>query len=121
MPATILAVDDDWMNREMMQAHLENAGFRVLLANSGAKALEVAVSEHPDLILLDVRMPGMDGYEACTLLKSTTETRHIPVLMITALEDEESKNRGLEAGADGFVPKPFDLEHMLTQIHRYIR
>ncbi len=120
MPATILAVDDDWMNREMLQAHLENAGFRVLLANSGTKALEIAASEHPDLILLDVRMPGLDGYETCIQLKAAPQTQHIPVLMITALEDEETKARGREAGAADFVPKPFDLDQMLHQIRHFL-
>jgi CheY-like chemotaxis protein len=120
MPATILVVDDDWMNREMLQAHLENAGFRVLLANSGAKALDIVAAQPPDLILLDVRMPGLDGYEVCALLRSSPDSRAIPVLMMTALEDEESKQRGLEAGANGFVPKPFDVGLMLTKIHQYI-
>jgi DNA-binding response OmpR family regulator len=120
MPATILAVDDDWMNREMLQAHLENAGYRVLLAHNGTKALEIAASEHPNLILLDVRMPGMDGFETCAQLKASPETQQIPVLMITALEDFESKTRGLEAGAADFVPKPFDLDQMLAQIRHFI-
>jgi CheY-like chemotaxis protein len=120
MAATILVVDDDWMNREMLQAHLEYAGLRVLLAHNGPKALEIAASDPPDIVLLDVRMPGMDGYEVCAALKSSPKTQHIPVLLTTAMEDEESKSRGIEAGADDFVSKPFEVDQMLAQIQRFL-
>src|SRR5262249_40763874 len=119
MPGTILIVDDDWMNRELLQAHLENAGYQALTTNNGTKALELAGSHLPNLILLDVRMPGLDGYEVCSRLKSSEVTGHIPVLLITALEDDESKLKGAAAGADDFVPKPIDIDHMLAQIHRF--
>ena len=119
MPVTILIVDDDWMNRELLQAHLENAGFQTLTTNNGSKALEIAGAQLPSLILLDVRMPGLDGFEVCSRLKSAQATSHIPVLLITALEDEEAKLKGVESGADDFVPKPIDIDHMLAQINRF--
>ena len=121
MSATILIVDDDWMNREMIQAHLESAGFRVLNANSGARGLEIVATEPVDLMLLDVRMPNMNGYEVCAQLKSSDATRHIPVLMMTALEDEATKVQGVDAGADDFVAKPYDMVIMLTRIRSLLR
>lgn len=120
MAATILIADDDWMNRELMQAHLEHAGFHVLTANNGAKALEVARSELPNLVVLDVRMPLLDGYQVCVHLKSTPATSHIPVFLITALEDEASKRKGAESGADDFVSKPFEINDILARIQRFL-
>src|SRR5690349_20773762 len=87
---TILVVDDDYLGRELLQAHMENAHYKVILANSGAKALELAQAEQPDIILMDVNMPGLNGYKACQQLKNTPATRHIPVLLMTAMDDEEN-------------------------------
>lgn len=121
MSATILIVDDDWMNREMMQAHLESAGYTVLTANSGTKGLELLASNPVDLLLLDVRMPGLNGYEVCARLKSADATRNIPVLLMTALDDEVSKTQGVEAGADDFVAKPYDMMIVQTRIRSLLR
>ncbi len=112
----ILIVDDDWLNCEVLEAYLESAGYVVLSAHDGARAFAV-ISETPvDLVLLDVRMPGMDGYEVCAKLKRSPVTRRIPVIMVTALEQEGDKLRAVEAGADGFVTKPFDFPLLLSRI-----
>lgn len=120
MTATILIVDDDYMNREILQAHMDNAGYNVLTANSGAAALEVIQRQLPDLILMDVRMPGMTGYEVCAHLKSQPDTHHLPVLLMTAMDDDEYLANGTAAGADGFLSKPFDMTDIQTHIQRLI-
>ena len=117
---TILVVDDDYLGRELLQAHMENAHYKVILANSGAKALELAQAEQPDIILMDVNMPGLNGYKACQQLKNTPATRHIPVLLMTAMDDEENMALASESGADGFVSKPFDIPRMFEQIRQLI-
>lgn len=117
---TILVVDDDFLNRELLQAHMENAHYNVILANSGSKALEMAVAYQPDIILMDVNMPGLNGYRVCNELKKTPTTSHIPVLLMTAMDDDENVVLATEAGADGFISKPFDIPHMLEQISRLI-
>ena len=117
---TILVVDDDYLSRELLQAHMENAHYKVILANSGAKALELAEAEQPDIILMDVNMPGLNGYKACQQLKSAPATRHIPVLLMTAMDDEENMALANESGADGFVSKPFDIPRMFDQIRQLI-
>lgn len=120
MTATILIVDDDYMNREILQAHMNNAGYTVLTANSGSAALEILQRQLPDLILMDVRMPGMTGYELCAHLKSQPQTQHLPVLLMTAMDDDENQASVTAAGADGFVAKPFDANNIQAQIHRLI-
>ncbi len=121
MAATILVVDDDFLNRELLQAHMENAQYRVLLANSGEKALIVAADGQPNLILMDVNMTGLNGYDTCSRLKKAEDTRHIPVLLMTAMDDEENKTQAVQAGADGFVSKPFDIHAMLEKIRQLIQ
>ena len=118
---TILIVDDDYLSRELLQAHMENAHYDVLLANSGTKALEVAAAKQPDIILMDVNMPGLSGYKTCIQLKQSPGTSHIPVLLMTAMDDEESIVQAMQSGADGFVAKPFDIPRMFEQIEQLIR
>lgn len=108
MTARILVVDDIEANLRVLQAKLEAKYYSVSLAQSGQIAVQRAISELPDIILLDVMMPGMDGYEVCRQLKSNVRTRHIPIVMLTALTDRDDRLRGLEAGADDFLSKPVD-------------
>jgi two-component system, cell cycle response regulator len=117
---TILVVDDDYLSRELLQAHMENAHYTVMLANSGTKALEMAAAQQPDIILMDVNMPGLSGYTVCNQLKKSPATGHIPVLLMTAMDDEENIAQAVEAGADGFVSKPFDIKRMFAQINKLI-
>ncbi len=120
MSVMILIVDDDYMSRDVLQAHLENVGYQVMTANSGAKALQLAEERQPDLILMDVRMPVMNGYDACVQLKSQPPTAHIPVLLVTALEDEQALEYSQQVGADGLVTKPFNAVDLLEQISRLV-
>ena len=121
MSARILVVDDNLANRRLLQAKLEARYFQVLLAESGQKALDVADAELPDIILLDVMMPGMDGYEVCERLKASPRTAFIPVVMVTALSQQEHRLKGLQAGADDFVTKPFDDFSLMTRINALLR
>ena len=117
----ILVVDDDWMNREVMEAHLVGANYDVMVAHNGEKALKLAQATPPDLILLDVRMQGMSGYDVCRKLKVHEATRFSPVVMVTALESEADKLEAINAGADDFISKPFTGLMMLTRVKNLLR
>lgn len=121
MSARILVVDDNLANRRLLQAKLEARYFEVLLAENGQRAIEIATSELPDIILLDVMMPGMDGHEVCTQLKANPQTAFIPIVMVTALSQQEHRLKGLQAGADDFVTKPFDDFSLMTRINALLR
>ena len=118
----MLVVDDNSTNRRLMQATLEAKYYTVMLAANGPEALAAALNFSPQVILLDIMMPGMDGFEVCRRLKSDDRTRHIPVVMLTALNDAEDRVRGLNAGADDFLSKPVaevDLTARLDTLTRY--
>ncbi|WP_322996631.1 HD domain-containing phosphohydrolase [Castellaniella sp.] len=104
--ATILLVDDESTNLQVLR-HTLQADYRLLFAKDGPTALALVEKNHPDLILLDVMMPGMSGHEVCTTLKSKSDTRHIPIIFITALSDPDDERRGLELGAVDYITKPF--------------
>jgi two-component system cell cycle response regulator len=122
MTARILVVDDIEANRRLLQAKLEAQYHTVLLAENGPQALEVARQEHPEIILLDVMMPGMDGYEVCQRLKADPATSYIPVVMVTALSEMEDRVKGLDTGAEDFLTKPVDdflLNSRISALMRY--
>src|SRR5690606_21177899 len=121
MSARILVVDDLEPNVRLLRAKLEAEYFEVLTADSGFEAIEVARAEQPDLILLDVMMPGMDGFETCQRLKDDPKTRHIPVVMVTALDQQEDRVSGLRAGADDFLTKPIDDVALLARVRSLLR
>ncbi|MDE2573508.1 MAG: response regulator, partial [bacterium] len=104
---TILVVDDDKNIRKIIAANLELAGYRVLAASSGSAALELLDVQMPDLILLDVMMPVMDGYEVCRRVRTHPVGTHVPVIMLTAKGESEDKVQGLDSGADDYITKPF--------------
>jgi len=120
-PARILVVDDEDRNRRLLAAMLEAEGYVVLEAANGERALELALQSPPDLILLDIMMPGMDGYEVARALKADTATQAIPVVMVTALDDRDSRLRGLEAGAEEFVTKPVDRNELCIRVRNLLR
>jgi len=114
-PVTILAVDDQQANLRLLDAVLSPRGYRVVRASSGEQALELLPSSGVDLVLLDIVMPGIDGYEVCRRIRGTPETAFLPVVMITASGNQE-KTRAIEAGADDFVSKPFDQSELLARV-----
>ena len=120
-PAVILVVDDELMNREMLQICLTSEGYEVQQAQSGEKALEIIAVRPPDLVLTDVRMHGISGYQLCAQLKADAATRTIPVVIVTGLGSDEDKQQGIRAGADDFVEKPLNLPVMLNRIKSLVR
>jgi two-component system cell cycle response regulator len=121
MTARILVVDDIAANLRLLEAKLISEYYEVLLASSGPEALEVAFAQVPDVILLDVMMPGMDGFETCRALKGDPRTQHIPVVMVTALTESTERVRGLEAGADDFLSKPVHTATLFARLRALLR
>lgn len=125
--STILIVDDNLAGRETLKGLLYGRGYELVFAANGIDALKMADEVTPDLILLDVMMPGMDGFEVCQRLRANPKVAEVPVIMVTALDDRESRLRGIEAGADDFVSKPFDHAELrkrvetITRLNRYRR
>ena len=117
----ILCVDDEPKNLELLEALLVPRGYDVIMAVNGSEALAKVVLDHPDLILLDVMMPNLDGYEVCRKIKSTKETQFLPVVMITSLAGEEERIRGVEAGCDDFISKPFDKNELSARVKSLLR
>jgi two-component system cell cycle response regulator len=121
MTARILVVDDVEPNVRLLEAKLTIEYYDVLSCHDGLTALKLASDEKPDIILLDVMMPGMDGFETCKRLKADPETRHIPVVLVTALDGREDRIRGLEAGADDFLTKPLDDLVLFARVRSLVR
>lgn len=121
MSARILVVDDVPANLRLLEAKLGAEYYDVITASRGEEALLKAWREQPDIILLDVMMPGMDGFETCKRLKADPETRHIPVVMVTALDQREDRLRGLAEGAEDFLSKPFDDVQLLARVRSLAR
>ena len=121
MPGRILIVDNNVMNLKLIEAKLEQEYYETLTATSGAEALEIARSQSPDLIMLDIMMPEMDGYEVCRRLKADAATALIPVVMVTALSDPKDRIEGLAAGADDFISKPIEDYPLLARLRSLIR
>ena len=112
----ILLVEDNEMNRDMLSRRLERKGFEVALAVDGRSGAEMARTGAPDLVLMDMSLPVLDGWEATRLLKSQPETRHIPVIALTAHAMSSDRARALEAGCDDYDTKPIDLPRLLGKI-----
>jgi len=123
--STVLIVDDDLTARETLVAMLEGEHYDLQLAKDGTQALQMLEQIQPDLILLDVMMPGMDGYEVCRRVRSTPQFAEVPIILLTALDDRASLVRGIESGADDFLSKPADRRELtarvrtITRLNRY--
>ena len=118
---TILVVDDIPENVELLEAYLIPEKYDVVTAYNGIEALERVKETPPDIVLLDVMMPQMDGFEVCQNLKNDEQTQFVPVVMVTALKERDDKIKGIEAGADDFLTKPIDKVELLTRIRSLIR
>ncbi|RKO67435.1 response regulator transcription factor [Desulfofundulus salinus] len=119
--AKILVVDDEEHIVELIRYNLEKEGYQVIAATDGNTAIEMARSQRPDLILLDVMLPGQDGLAVCRALQQEAETRHIPVIMISARGEELDKVLGLEMGADDYVTKPFSPRELVARVKARLR
>lgn len=121
MKEKILVVEDEKDIVKMLRYNLEKEGLKVIDARDGEDALDLAVRQHPDLILLDLMLPGMDGLEVCKALKKESKTCSIPVIMLTAKSQESDKVVGLELGADDYITKPFSPRELVARIKAVLR
>lgn len=117
---TILIVEDNEMNRDMLSRRLKRRGYEILFAMNGAEGLDEARTQRPDLILMDMSLPVLDGWDATRQLKASQATQHIPVIALTAHAMSGDRQRALDAGCDDFETKPIELERLLEKIERYL-
>jgi len=117
----VLVVDDNAQNLELLVAYLDSLGCKVATATDGLEALDEIGKDCPDLILLDIMMPRMSGYELCRKLKSDPKTREIPVIMVTALTELGDIERGVESGTDDFITKPVNRLELITRVRSLLR
>ncbi|MBI3924409.1 MAG: response regulator [Armatimonadetes bacterium] len=117
---TILLVEDDEMSRDMLSRRLLRRGYRVELATSAEEAMELAIDARPDLILMDMRLPRMDGWEATRLLKAQEHTREIPIIALTAHALTSDRQRALDVGCDDYLPKPVEFERLLEKLNEFL-
>lgn len=120
MAHKVLVVDDERFVRELIRVKLQRCGISVVEGTNGQEAIDVALSEQPDLILLDVMMPRMNGFEACQKLHAHPETAHIPIVMLTARVEETDRDRGASSGATGYIVKPFSPQELANQVLRLL-
>ncbi len=119
--ASVLVVDDNEQNLELLVAYLEDLGCRIATAADGIEAVSAVESNAPDLILLDVMMPRMSGFQVCSKLKSDPATREIPIIMVTALNEVSDIERAVESGADDFLTKPVHKIELITRVRSLMR
>jgi DNA-binding response OmpR family regulator len=120
-PKKILIVEDEQDIAQLVKHYLEKEGFHSIFAKSGLEALNLAVSEHPDLVILDLMLPEMDGLEVCKVLRSKSETAPLPIIMLTAKKEESDTVVGLELGADDYVTKPFSPKTVVARVKSLFR
>jgi len=119
-PKKILVVDDEVDLVKTISFSLERMGYTVLVSHNGEDALSRARKESPDLILLDIMLPKLDGYKVCRLLKFDERYKHIPILMLTAKTQEKDRTLGMETGADEYITKPFDVDELMEKVKSYL-
>ncbi|MBI3312851.1 MAG: response regulator [Candidatus Omnitrophica bacterium] len=117
----ILVVDDEPLILRVVSSRLKVNGYNVITASDGQEAFDKARSENPDLIVLDVMLPKMDGYKVCRLLKQEDKYRHIPIMMFSARVQTEDQEKGLEAGANAYMTKPFDPVKFLAKLEELLK
>lgn len=117
----VLIADDNEQNRELLDAYLAGEGYEILMANDGKETMDVVAASQPDLILLDIMMPRMSGYEVCEQVKSNSDTQAIPVLMVTALNEMGDIEKAVNAGCDDFLTKPVNQLELKTRVRSLLR
>ena len=120
-PARILIVDDQRQNRQLLEVMLSQEGFVLLTAVRGDEALAIVTQQPPDLILMDVMMPGMDGYQVVATIKGNLGTRNIPIIMVSSLHDRSARMLATSAGADDFLSRPVDRADLLVRVRNLLR
>ena len=118
---SVLIVDDNEQNLELMEAYLEELGCRIRTARDGLETIQAVETDQPDLILLDVMMPRMSGFQACSKIKTSSKTRDIPILMVTALNEVGDVEKAVESGADDFLTKPVNKLELITRVRSLLR
>lgn len=121
LPAYVLIVDDERLNRDLLEVMLGGEGYELATAASGSEALRMVAERRPDLVLLDVMMPGMNGYEVATTLKLDPVTTHVPIIFVTALDDRNSRIHGLSAGAEEYLTKPVSRHELCLRVRNLLR
>jgi DNA-binding response OmpR family regulator len=117
----ILLIDDEPELTELVKLRLENQGYEVLVANDGISGLSLAREHNPDLIILDVMLPGLDGYKICRLIKFDEKHKHIPVMVFTARVGEDDQKLSRQMGADAYLPKPFEPNIFLKKVKELLK
>jgi len=120
MTRRVLVVDDELYIRNILDFALNSEGYEVITAADGEQALKKAVDLLPDLIVLDVMMPKLDGFEVCRAIKGKDETKHIPVILLTARDKEADRQRGQEVECDAYLTKPFSPNKLAEMVHRFL-
>ncbi|MCY2968843.1 MAG: response regulator [Planctomycetota bacterium] len=120
-PSRVLIADDNQQNCELLDAYLADEGYQVEMVYDGQQTLEAVARSQPDLLLLDIMMPRLSGYEVCHRLKSDPATRDIPILMVTALAEMSDIEKGVDAGADDFLTKPVNKLELTTRVRSLLR
>lgn len=120
MKPKVLIVDDDPINIELLEGYLSK-DYDILKALDGNEALIIVEANPPDIILLDLIMPGINGYQVCKKLKDDPKTNHIPIVIVTSLHETEDRNKAIEAGADDFITKPFDIIELSVRVKSHLR
>jgi CheY-like chemotaxis protein len=116
----ILVCDDDPVILRLLQVNLELEGYEVLLAHHGEKAVEMALEQHPDLVILDIMMPRMDGYQTCERIKAQEETSDIPIVFLSAKAQHSDVEKGKSFGVDDYITKPFDPGDLISVVERLV-
>lgn len=120
-PSKILIADDNQQNCELIDAYLADEGYEILIASDGQETLDRVAEQHPDLILLDIMMPKLSGYEVCQTLRQSAETHDILILMVTALNEPGDIEKAVRAGCDDFLTKPVNRLELLTRVRSLLR
>ncbi len=116
----ILVVEDDLVTQRILAARLEINGYKVITASDGEEGLKKARNEKPDLVMLDLMLPKMTGYEVCRMLKFDDKYKKIPIIVLSALDRQDEREKAVKAGADAVFVKPFDLELLLVKIREFV-